>query len=203
MVPNLLVVVQQAKRDHSQAWKDAHTGNAHTEDFIKILAARCHAIDPRFGLNGKRGNPADLSDDALNFVGEGGGTTPDGRPCSVIDVIGAAGSAQARPQWIVFSQAPDANGAWVKPGLAPEPDPPHVCPPPVYPPYPVNEADVDGAGVALFADFTQAQQSPNPQMFRFAFRIAYNWLTKQTPDLPSAEKKVRKEWRDILGLPPL
>ena len=72
-----------------------------------------------------------------------------------------------------------------------------------YPPYPPNESDVDGAGVALFADFGMAGQPPNPAMFRFAFRVAYSWLTKEVPDLPASVAKHRKEWRAILGVPPL
>lgn len=78
-----------------------------------------------------------------------------------------------------------------------------ITPPSSYPPYPPNESDVDGAGVALFADFGLAGQAPNPQMFRFAFRVAFSWLTKETPDLPASVAKHRKEWRALLGLPPL
>ena len=86
------------------------------------------------------------------------------------------------------------------------PEAPPTPPPsqtPAYPPYPPNESDVDGAGVALFADFGMAGQPPNPQMFRFAFRVAYSWLTKEVPDLPASVAKHRKEWRAILGVPPL
>jgi hypothetical protein len=74
-------------------------------------------------------------------------------------------------------------------------------PPPQYPPYPFPEDAVDGAGVALFADFAQAGQAPNPQMFRFAFRVAYSWLTKEVSDLEASKAKHRKEWRALLGLP--
>lgn len=136
MIPNLIDLVRQTAVDYPEAWANAHTGNANTEDFIRILAARAHAMYPQFGLNGKRGNPNDLSDDALNYVGEGGGRTPDGLPCSVIDVISAAGSPSAAPAWQVFSNPPEANGAWVRPAddaevpePEPEPEPPHVCPP--------------------------------------------------------------------------
>lgn len=212
-VPNLKSEVEKAARDFPEAWADAHTGNSQTESFIKLLAARCHAIDKNVALNGKRGNPLDLSDDALNCLcdaSESTGRTPEGLPCVVIDVIAGAGSSSARPAWQVFNQAPEANGAWVKPGAAspvptpvPPPAPPHVCPPLTYPPYPPTESDVDGAGSALFADFTAAGQPPNAQMFRFAFRVAYSWLTKEVPDLPASVAKHRKEWRALLGLPPL
>lgn len=140
MIPNLLSEVAQAKHDFPQEWRDAHTSNSRTEAFIKLLAARLHAVDPRFGLNGKRGVATDLSDDAINFLceaSESTGRTPEGLPCVVIDVIASAGTDNASPAWQVFTKAPEANGAWVKPGAASAPgqppkpvEPPHVCPPP-------------------------------------------------------------------------
>lgn len=80
---------------------------------------------------------------------------------------------------------------------------------PAYPGYPQNEADIDGAGAALFADFAEANKArpddpntkPNARMFRFAFRVAYDWLTKKVPDLPASVTKHRADWRGLLGLP--
>ena len=137
MIPNYLSEVEACKAESPEAWKSAHTGNAHTEDFIKLLAARIAAFDPKCGLNGKRGDPNDLSDDALNYLcssTDSTGRTPEGLPCVVIDVIGSAGSTSAYPTWQVFSQAPEANGAWVKPGpVVPTPQPPQP-PMPTQPP---------------------------------------------------------------------
>lgn len=198
-IPNMLHVVQQCKADHPKEWASAHTGGPETEDFIKILAARCHAIDSRMGLNGKRGNADDLSDDALNYLcesSESTGRTPEGLPCVVIDVIGSAGSPSAFPTWQVFNTAPDANGAWVKPG-------PVVAPvplPPVYPPYP-GDAAFDAVGVVLFADYAQAGQPPNPLMGRWFGRVIYDWLVKNEPTLDASIAKHRKSWRAALGLP--
>lgn len=198
-IPDLTYIVRQAQADYPEAWRQAHTGSPQTEDFIRLVAKFMHAVDPRFGLNGKRGNPADISDDAVNVIGEGPGTTPGGRPCTVIDVIAGAGGPNPQPQWGVMTDPVASSGAWVNPGAALPPPPPA----PQYPPYPPNESDVDGAGVALFADFAQAGQPPNPQMLRFAFRIAYSWLTKEVADLPASVAKHRREWRALLGLPPL
>ena len=199
-IPDLTYIVRQAKEEHPQAWKDAHTGNAHTEDFIRIVAKMMHAVNPKFGLNGKRGNPQDISDDAVNFIGEGPGTTPGGQPCTVIDIIGGAGGPNPQPVWQVFSDPVASSGAWVNPNSAPGLPPQPI--PPQYPPYPFPEDPVDVCGAALFADFAQAGQAPNPQMFRFAFRVAYSWLTKEVSDLNASTAKHRKEWRALLGLPP-
>lgn len=210
-IPKMLAEVERLKAKFPQAWNDAHTGNANTEGFIKLLAAHLHAINPAFGLNGKRGNPLDLSDDAINFKGEGADFDPtdNNAPRTVIDVIGSAGAPNAFPTWAVVTKADAPVGAaWVKPGAAVVvPDPPPAIPPPppkpVYPPYPADESVIDAAGVALFADFAQANRTPDPQVFRFAFRVAYSWLTKETPSLDASIAKHRKEWRAMLGLPPL
>jgi len=137
MIPNYLADVEQARKDFPQDWADAHTGNANTEGFIRKLAARLHAKDPRVACNGKRGNPNDLSDDALNCLcdeSESAGRTPDGKPCVVIDVIGGAGGPNPTPTWAVFTTSPEANGAWVKPGAAPIPPTPPTPPQPVLKP---------------------------------------------------------------------
>lgn len=118
-IPNLTYVIEQTRQEFPTEWANAHTGNAHTEDFIRLVAKRFHAISPKFGLNGKRGNPLDISDDAVNFIGEGPGTTPGGQPCTVIDIIANAGAPNARPMWGVFSDPVAASGAWVNPNSAP------------------------------------------------------------------------------------
>lgn len=114
-VPNMLAHVESCKAKFPEAWKNAHTGNPNTEDFVRLVAADCHAADPRFGLNGKRGNPNDISDDCLNFIGAGPGKTPDGVPCTVIDFIQAAGSPDAKPVWNPQSDPEGSSGAWVAP----------------------------------------------------------------------------------------
>jgi len=134
-IPNCQSIVADLAGKFPDEWRAAHTGGPDTEAFIRRLAHVLHTtVDARFGLNGKRGNPHDLSDDALNFKGEGPGHDPtDGnRPVTVIDVIAAAGSPDARPSWQVFSDLP-GPGAWVKPesvgsgsagGGSPSPTPP-------------------------------------------------------------------------------
>lgn len=209
-VPNMLAEVERLKTKFPQAWKDAHTGNANSEGFIKLLAAHLHALNPAFGLNGKRGNPLDISDDAINFKGEGADFDPTdgGAPRTVIDVIVGAGGPNPQPQWAIVTKADAPVGAaWVQPG-----PPPHVPTPtptptptpqkPKFPPYPADESVFDAVGTALFADFAEARQAPNPQMLRFVFRVAYGWLTSEPPDLNASLAKQRKEWRTLLGLPP-
>ena len=209
-VPNMLAEVERLKTKFPQAWKDAHTGNANSEGFIKLLAAHLHDLNPAFGLNGKRGNPHDLSDDAICFKGEGADFDPtDGHaPRTVIDVIVGAGGPNPQPQWAIVTKADAPVGAaWVQPG--PPPPPPTVTPTPTvpakpkYPPYPADESVFDAVGTAMFADFAEAHQTPNPQMIRWAFRVAYSWLTIEPTDLKAALAKTRKEWRGLLGLPPL
>jgi hypothetical protein len=117
-----------------------------------------------------------------------------------VDFIGGAGGTNPQPGWIVGTHAykhsdahdPDDHGLVNKPP---------VVLPPQYPPYPFPETAIDGAGEALFADFAEAGQNPNSQMFRFAFRVAYDWLTKNVADLNASVAKHREQWRMLLGLP--
>lgn len=133
--PNYEAIVRQLKDQHPEAWRNAHTGNAHTEDFVRIVAATLNQMDPAVGLNGKRGNPNDISDDALNILDpiDGPGRTPDGRRCWVVDFIAQAGSPQASVTWQPFSNPQDSSGAWVLPSTQPnppQPQPPVVVQPP-------------------------------------------------------------------------
>jgi hypothetical protein len=197
MIPNMLSEVEKCKKKFPQAWADAHTGNAHTEDFIRILASDLHLIDPKFGLNGKRGDPNDISDDAINYIGEGPGHDPThgNAPVTVIDVISAAGSPSAAPAWQVIDQP--GPGAWVKPKpvvAPPTPQPPQ----PTLPPYPGDEV-FDQIGVALFADYARAGQAPNPGMGRWFGRTTYDYLAGMPMDQSIA--KHRAEWCAVLGIP--
>lgn len=201
-VPNLLHVVEQTKKDFPQAWKDAHTGNQDTEVFIEILAARCHALDPKFGLNGKRGNPDDLSDDALNYKGEGADFDPTNgnMPSTVIDVIGKAGSPDAFPQWaIVTNPAAPVGAAWVQPQGAPPPEPPDPPTPPVQP-YPDEvtwwEAVFDAEVAKRYA--SKGQTFPNPRSARWSNRTAYDIRGGMTKEASMA--KHLKELDQELGL---
>ena len=200
MIPNYLEDVKAARVKYADAWSHAHiSGDPRTLEWIKLFAKDLNAKDAKCALNGKRGDPKNLSADAINILcdaADSKGRTPEGLPCVVVDVIGGAGGPNPTPTWSVFDTLVEGSGAHVDPNALPQP------PGPAYPPYPPNESDVDGAGIALFADFAQAGQAPNPQMFRFAFRVAYSWLTKEVPDLPASVNKHRREWRAILGLPP-
>jgi hypothetical protein len=140
-VPNHRDDVAAAAARYPDAWRHAHTGGPRTEEFIRLLARDLHAINPRFGLNGKRGNPGDISDDAINYKGEGDQFDPTNgnAPVTVIDVIKDAGwlpgFPDPSPAWGTFPGNVHA-GAWVQPDSAPvEPPAPPVEPP--APPVPV------------------------------------------------------------------
>jgi len=208
-VPNMLAEVERCKRKFPQAWADAHTGNANTEGFIRILAADLHLVDAKFGLNGKRGNPNDISDDAINYFGEGPGHDPThgNTPVTVIDVIGAAGSPAAVPQWAVIDQP--GPGAWVKPMPVvvnpPTPEPPHVCPPcpPVPPTF--DYPDENTTGKAFQARVKQAYTDanrpfPDPNdsdAFRHFMRYGYS--CRLMPEPEAADKHIA-ELRAQLGV---
>lgn len=82
-----------------------------TWDFMDGVIAALQAIDTRWGYNGKRGDPGDLSHDAISFYcGELASMTVGSKNCFVLDIIvGHCGSPG--PTWIDVSAA--ACGAWV------------------------------------------------------------------------------------------
>lgn len=164
--------------------------------FTDAVVSTLHALDKRWGHLRKKPGQTQVhghgEDSALYLSDEAGQS-------QAVDFIGGAGGPNPQPGWGV-DQPRYSKSDWANPvehGLGP----PAVPPPPQYPGYPQPETLVDGAGDALFADFAQAGQAANPQMFRFAFRVAYSWLTKEVATLEASVVKHRKEWRELLGLP--
>jgi hypothetical protein len=200
MIPNLKHVVEQCKTDHPEAWANAHTGNAQTKDFIKILATALKAQDVRFGLNGKRGDPNNISDDAVNYLcdaSESAGRTPEGLPCVVIDCIMGAGGPDPKAGWIVFNTLVEGSGANVDPNAKPKPKP--LPPPqPVHKPYPGDDFFVR-LGQALESDYTEAGQRLNAGSVVWISRTLWRYLNEgMTIEASTAQS--RKEWRAALGL---
>ena len=191
MVPNYLSQVQQARDRYPEAWRSAHVhGDPKAWDFIRLLARDLHAIDPRIGLNGKRGNPNDMSMDALNYSGEGPGHDPTNgnAPITVIDVIGAAGSPAAVAQWVAFDSM-SAPGAWVAPAAE--------APPVAVPAYPGDQA-FDGLSAVLWADYASAGRHADLGMGRWFGRTTYDYFAGMSMEASIA--KHRAEWRESLGL---
>lgn len=202
-IPNYLTDVQAARLKYADAWSHAHIdGDPRRHEWIRLFAKDLHAKDPRANLNGKRGNPHDLSADAINFLcdrADSEGRTPEGFPCAVIDVIGDAGLPIAKPAWSVFTTKIEGSGAPVDPNAsAPVPAPAHK-------PYP-GDPVWDAVGEALFADYALAKEAPNPQMGRWFGRTIWDATegdeNGKVWTVPDSIKKHRGEWRDTLPRPP-
>lgn len=117
-VPNRYQTVIEVANKYPREFREAHTDSPNKHVWIKLLALELNKSDARFGLNGKRGNPNDLSMDAINYLGEGVGFDPtrNDRPVTVIDVIAGAGGVSPTPAWQVFDKPEDRGpGAWVQP----------------------------------------------------------------------------------------
>jgi hypothetical protein len=207
-VPNHLATVQQLAKDNPNTFNCAHTADVSCNaNFVKLVACKLNPEPSNglFGLNGKRGNPNDLSLDVVDYKGEGHGTDPtDGnKPVEIIDIIQGAGGPNATPVWNVIENP--GPGAWIKPRCKGDVWDTTAAPPtpPVStkPPYP---GDVYGTliGDALFQDYATAKQPPNPGMgvwfWRTSWDAAIEGLTTE-----ASIKKHRNEWRAELGLPAL
>ncbi len=154
------------RRDVVQAVSDADPARfacAHVEsrpcklDWIQAVAAALHRIDQRWGLNGKRGNPADISMDVVTFrVG------PTDRHVEAFDVCGGCGGGPPSVTWNNITNyatmGQPGTAIWVAPVASEPPPPPPVDPPPAVNLQPVLDAlaaltvKVDAvAGVAVAA----------------------------------------------------
>lgn len=140
IAPNLRHVV-----DALHAERPALIHNPHA--FTREAARRLHAIDPRWGDNGKRGNQADLSEDCVAYQAPG---SPAGG-VEIYDIIANANRADAAPAWIDQTQKTiDAGtiGVWVRPeGTPPGPTPTPGPTPPVTTPCRALSADAVQAAV--------------------------------------------------------
>lgn len=210
-VPNELASVKSLRDREPQKWKDAHTGNAHTEDFIRQLAAELHIKDSKWGLMGKGGNPNDISDDVLCYFGEGVGHDPTHNNVSItgVDVIRAAGSSAAEPVWQVYNDPNDpahtGPGAWVIPGAAvPIPNPPQPPQPPAPSfPYPDEGTQVRAYQQRVKAAYASVGRKFPDENDADAFRhfSRYGYDCAHMNEKESADKHI-KELRGELGAPP-
>lgn len=115
--PNAQAAVEQCRVDYPAAWAAAHKGGPDSDDFA-ILCARDlkTKVDDRFGLNGKRGNPADISDDIIAYRGVG--TAFDvlrNEPMEIIDFCISCGAANANVGWNPGPGGPGDKGVWIDP----------------------------------------------------------------------------------------
>ena len=206
-IPDHRFVVEQCKSANAEAWANAHTGNSHTEDFIRLLAPMLKAVDARYGINGKRGNPNDVSDDAVNYLcdaADSDGRTPEGLPCVVIDVIGAAGAippyTPSNPApfvaWGVYRTKIEGSGANVDPNGQPAP------PPAQYPPYEALGGDEGGKKVTrlMEADYLRAEkQGLDGDSGAWQWRTAYDFLTRKFTTVEESIEAHQPEWRHALN----
>lgn len=148
-IPNYQADVEALRAERPDLWHEAHRKGPRTNAFARLLAWRLHQKDPNVGLNGKRGNPNDLSDDCLCYRGPAAATAKSvdvrtGQRVAVIDFIaGAPNTPSDRDGTPAWNEVWDPNtipthATWVQPapvtGEIPTPSPtPTPAPPPPAP----------------------------------------------------------------------
>jgi hypothetical protein len=148
-LPNYIQHVHALAEKYPQEWREAHTSSPNTEAFIRLLASYLHyEVDANVGLNGKRGNPNDISDDALAIIDpQGDVMLPSGQRIFVVDVIAGAGGPNPTPAW--QSVGGPSPGAWVQPAKVHTPTPiPIPTPTPAPPPNVVEQRLLDALTAA-------------------------------------------------------
>ena len=163
---NRLDVVERIAQDYPQDFDEAHHFELGDRAwiFIRRLAYALHQTDRRWGMNGRRGNPNDLSADATPY--RGGPDASGG--VFLIDVIAGAGGRDPQPAWFDVTQATiDAGtiGIWVQPepvdGSPPAPTPAPTPDPP------------DGLDARRRAIIEAAMGRHDPAGAQFVHRVAY------------------------------
>lgn len=120
IAPNMLHVVEAVHADRPGLIRNPHA-------FTAVVATRLHAVDERWGLNGKRGNPEDPSEDCVAFKAPG---SPAGG-VEIYDIIAGANGPDPKPAWIDQTQETVAKGTvgvWVAPPVAVVTPQPPVAP---------------------------------------------------------------------------
>lgn len=125
--PRVLELLEAGTRKYPKAWADAHHTPAPRGDrFVRLVARDCQKAGLNVGVNGKRGNLDDLSQDCLVLPVESGGAgDSSGRyPGLVIaDIIIGAGTPSQNIGWIDQTGptiAAGTRGGWVDPEVRPE-----------------------------------------------------------------------------------
>jgi hypothetical protein len=141
-----LPILKQVAAEDPARWACAHSGRSCEHDWITAAAAALHRVDPRFGLNGKRGNPNDISMDVITYrLGD------DPRYTAAWDVCAACGSSSARVVWNEITNystiGQPGTAIWIQPpSVGPAPPPPTPTPQPTPTPVPPPAA-VDLSGI--------------------------------------------------------
>jgi len=163
--PTVLAIAEEVKRKYPGDWTNAHNHQASGAVYIRRVAWAVHVASPQLsvGLNGKRGNVHDLSQDVLCFPNASGAGDATGRwgGLEIRDIIASAGTPAARLVWGDVTQATvdqGTKGAWI----APEP----VDEPTAEPPPPLKSREQFYAEFQQVNDFYIAQdglQRTNPR----------------------------------------
>lgn len=126
-VPNRIDLVRTAAEKWPAEFLAAgQKGHPQQHAFVQRLAAymeqqtRGTHEGGRWGLNGKRGNVDDFSDDSIAYRGAGIAVdrAHDNEPMEIIDVIARSGTPDAAPAWQPGLGGPGDVGAWVAPDLS-------------------------------------------------------------------------------------
>lgn len=226
MALDVIAVLKETALKNKRAFDNCHRNeNQHPEawDFAILAGRVLNQLDPKFGLNGKRGNASDLSSDIIAYGS--------GRGCQVFDFLVGAGEHNGNIDKIVWNEVTASsilNGVimtiWVDPfsvkthaektgGTDPitpgpvcpdpsrhnKPDCPdpalHTKPKPQYP----GDSPFGIVGLALEADYREGGQALNAGSAVWFARTIWDYVNEGLT-LDASIAKHRREWRAALGL---
>ena len=126
-------IMRQVSDADPARFRCAHTGRDCEADWIEAVASALHRVDPRFGLNGKRGDPNTLSLDVITYLLDPGNP----RKVAAWDVCGSCGGSNPSLEWNEITNyatiGQPGTAIWLQPPDLAPPEPPSGPTPPAPP----------------------------------------------------------------------
>lgn len=110
-LPNGAPVVDAVARERPELLRNSCVDTGGNNEFLFEVVRRLRRMDPRWGLNWKRGRVGDMSQDVVDYYRGPGAATEGSTDVYIIDIIGGHCGGTPSPAWIDVTEATATGGA--------------------------------------------------------------------------------------------